>query len=301
MSDKIIIGVDVGGTKILTGLLSGSGELIAEPVKVPTGTQDPPEAILNRLYGSIDAALSAVGRSLGDVAGIGIGVPGPLNIKEGVFLDPLQLPTLHNFPIRRTVREHYQLPVAVNNDANCFVLAESFVGAGAGCRSVLGFTLGTGFGCGIVIDKKLRLGATETAGEIWFSPYKESFIEEYVSGRGLERTYRELSGENSAPPEILELARQGKADAITAWEEFGKDLAYAIAWSVNILDPEIVVLGGSLTLGLDLFGPAMEEHLRRQVTPVPSEKTSVVPAQLGKSAGFIGAACLILGGEASED
>ncbi len=294
MSDKVIVGVDVGGTKIMTGVMNRQGKIVGEPVRVPTGTEDAPDAIMGRLYESVEKALVAAGESLTEVVGIGIGVPGPLNIKDGIFLDPLQLPTLHDFPIRRVVEEHFNLPVIVNNDANCFVLAESFFGAGADAEIVLGFTLGTGFGCGIAINKKIYLGATETAGEIWLSPYKESFIEEYVSGRGLQRTYRDLTGKNAAPPQILEAAVHGEAVALKAWEIFGEDLTYAIAWSINTLDPDIVILGGSLTLGFEFFAPAVEKHLRQHVTPVPAEKTRVVPAKLGESAGFIGAASLLL-------
>lgn len=299
MSHKIIVGVDVGGTKIMTGLLDRNGGVAADPVKAPTGTSDPPDAIMGRLYESVEKALSAGGKSLDEVMGIGIGVPGPLNIKEGVFLNPIQLKTLHNFPIRRVVQEHYNVPVVVNNDANCFVLAESFFGAGADAETVLGFTLGTGFGCGIVVGKRIYLGATETAGEIWFSPYGESFIEEYVSGRGLQRAYRELSGKDATPPEILEAAEQGEPDALRTWGIFGEDLGYAVAWSINILDPDIVVLGGSLTRGFDFFATAMERYLRQHITPVPSQRTRVVPAKLGDSAGFIGAACLLLEGSSA--
>ncbi len=294
MSDRIIVGVDVGGTKIMSGVLDSRGQVLAEPMKVPTGTEHPAQVIMGRLYQSVEAALSAAGRSLGEVEGIGIGVPGPLRIKEGVFIDPIQLPTLHNFPIRRAVQEHYSLPVAVNNDANCFVLAESLFGAAAGAETVLGFTLGTGFGCGIVINRQLRLGATETAGEIWFSPYKDSFIEDYVSGRGLQRSYRELTGKHATPPDILEAATSGESNALRSWEIFGQDLAYALAWSINLLDPDVVVLGGSLNRGFEFFSPAMEEYLRQHITGVPSQRTRIVPARLGDSAGFIGAACLIM-------
>ena len=295
MEDTVIIGIDVGGTKIMTGLLTLGGEVTGQAVKLPTGPGDPPEAIMKRLYQSVEEALSLAGRPLSHVRGIGVGVPGPLNIRDGVFLNPIQLRTLHHFPIRRVIQDRFGLPVAVNNDANCFVLAESFFGAGAGAHTVVGFTLGTGFGCGIVINRRIYIGTSETAGEIWFSPYKASFIEDYVSGRGLERSYRELTGPEVSPPQILEAATEGRPQALRAWEIFGQDLAYALAWSINILDPDLVVLGGSLTRGFEFFSRAMEEFLRSHITGVPAGKTRVVPSELGESAGFIGAACLILG------
>ncbi len=295
MNHKVVVGVDLGGTKIMAGLLSRSGRVLGRPVKVPTGASEPPQAIMGRICQSVEGALAAANKPFSVVEGIGVGVPGPLDIKGGVFLDPIQLRTLHNFPIRRAMEERFDVPVAVNNDANCFVLAESRFGAATGAGTVIGFTLGTGFGCGIVIGQHIHIGATETAGEIWFSPYKASFIEDYVSGRGLTGSYRELSGEEADPPQILEAAREGCPEALKAWAVFGKDLAYAVAWSINILDPDVVVLGGSLARGFEFFSPAMEESLRSHITGVPSEKTRVVRAKLGDSAGFVGAACLVLG------
>jgi len=181
MTGKAVVGVDVGGTKIMTGVISSEGKILGEPSNIPTGQHDPNGVIVRRIHQSIDKVLEDADITLDGIQGIGLGVPGPLDIKNGVILDPFQLPTLHNYPLRQAIQEHYNVHVYMNNDANCFLLGESYFGAGKGRRIVLGFTLGTGLGSAIVIDGKLLLGATETAGEVWFAPYKDEFIEEYIS------------------------------------------------------------------------------------------------------------------------
>lgn len=294
MIKKAVVGVDVGGSKIITGVLTQEGKILGKPINIPTGGQDPSEVIVNRIHQSIEKALKTAGITFDNIQGIGLGVPGPLDIKNGVVLDPWQLPTMNNFPLRQVIQTRYQVPVYMNNDANCFLLGESYFGAGVGLEIVFGLTLGTGLGAAIVIDGKLLLGATETAGEVWFSPYKDEFIEAYVSGRGITRTYKKLTGKEKSSLEIAELGHLGEAEAVTTWEEFGTDLAYCIAWYVNILDPDIVILGGSIANAMDLFSPAMEKYLRQHICPIPATKTKVTRAALEDSAGFIGAACLVL-------
>ncbi len=294
MTGKAVVGVDVGGTKIMTGVISPEGKILGEPFKIPTGQHDPNEVIVRRIHQAIDKVLEDADITLDGIQGIGLGVPGPLDMKNGVILDPLQLPTMRNFPLRQVIQDRYPVPVYMNNDANCLLLGESYFGAGAGLKIVVGFTLGTGLGAAIIIDGKLFLGATETAGEVWFAPYKDEFIEAYVSGRGITRTYKKLTGKELSPPEIAALGHRGEIMAVKTWEEFGTDLAYCIAWCVNILDPDIVILGGSIANAMDLFSTTMEKYLRQHLCPVPASKTRVTRAALGDHAGFIGAACLVL-------
>jgi glucokinase len=294
MGGKPILGVDIGGTKIMSGVITPQGKIVSTPSKISTRGLESRQTVISQIQRAIEKALAKAQLGLEDIQGIGIGVPGPLDIKNGIILDPFQLPSLHNFLLRQAIQEHYNVHVFMNNDANCFLLGESYFGAGQGKKIVLGFTLGTGLGAAIVIDSKLILGATETAGEIWFAPYKGEFIEEYNSARGITRTFKKLSGQEKTPEEIAKLGHLRDPMAIKAWEEFGTDLGYCIAWCINLLDPDIVILGGSIAKAMDLFSPAMEKYLRQHVCPVPAQKTRVTQAVLGDKAGFIGAACLIL-------
>lgn len=182
----------------------------------------------------------------------------------------------------------------MNNDANCLIYGETLFGSGVGKNNVVGFTLGTGLGCAIVLDGKIFVGSTESAGEVWPSPYQDGTIEDMVSGAGISRMYKEISGQDKSALEIEILAEDGDVNALTTWGEFGKHLAVAISWTVNLIDPEIVILGGSISNAFNFFSSSMEKNLRKYICPVPAEKTKVVCSKLGANAGFIGAAALAL-------
>jgi glucokinase len=294
MEEKAMLGLDLGGTKILSGLISVSGEVLGSPYTVPTGGKDPEQTIVNRIFTAVEKPLDKARLKIEDISGIGIGATGPLDMKKGLILDCPFLPTLKNFPLSKTVHEKYGIPVFLDNDANCFALGEWFFGAGRNCDTVLGYTLGTGLGCGMVINGKIFTGATQHAGEVWISPYQNETIEEYVSGGGISRIYKHLCGQDKLAREIADLAFQGDEYALQTWERYGEHLAYAMAWGINIIDPDVVILGGSIANAMEWFAPAMERFLRRHICPLPAEKTKVMKAYLGDHAGLIGAACLVL-------
>lgn len=291
---QIVIGVDIGGTKIMAGAVADGGRTLGEPVTVATGGNDDGEKIIGRITGSIRSAIGNSGLSLKDIKGIGLGVTGPVDSKTGRILECPQLPTLHDYPLRDTIHNEFGLPVYMDNDANALVLGESLWGAGKGCRVVLGYTLGTGLGCALVIDRKLFMGAHGMAGEIWPSPWEEGTIEDVVSGSGTSAIYRRLSNQSRSAKEIAKLADEGDVHAVETWKIFGNTLAKAIAWGINMFDPNIVVLGGSMVNSMHLFSIAMEETLRRHICPVPAKKTRVVNAAFDDEAGFIGAAALAI-------
>jgi glucokinase len=293
LDKNIVIGVDLGGTKIMTGAVDTSGKIIGESFIIPTGGNDPKEMILERIYLSIDSVLKNNNLNIENIAGIGIGSTGPLDAKNGIILECPQLPNMHYFPLKKAIQEKYNIPVYMNNDANALILGESILGAGKGNNIVLGFTLGTGLGCAIVIDGKLLMGATETAGEIWTSPYGKGIIEDVVSGSGVSKIYQKLTNKNLLAKEIADLARSNDNEAINAWQEFGRALAFAMAWSINLIDPDIIILGGSISSAIDLFGETMNSFLKKNICPVPASKIKIVQAELGNKAGYIGAACLV--------
>ena len=290
---KAIIGVDVGGTKIKAGLVSPGGNIIAEPVTMPTGGTDKKELVIGRIKASIDAVIKNSRLKTADILGIGMGVTGPLDIESGTILECPQLPTLHFYPLREEITSTFQLPVFMDNDANALLLGESRWGAGKGYRITLGYTLGTGLGCAIVVDNKLFTGANGMAGEIWPSPYGGATIEDVVSGKGVSDTYHRLAKQWKTAHEISLLAQDGDANAIETWNIFGQSLAFAMAWSINLIDPGIVILGGSMANSMDLFYDSMNNYLRKYICPVPAAKTQVVKAALGDNAGFIGASALL--------
>jgi len=294
MSKQFAIGIDLGGTKIMTGVIETGGNIIGTPVKTPTVGKDSAEKIMNRIYSSVNKALKNAEISINDIAGIGIGSTGPLSINRGVILNCPQLPHMHNYPIVKSIEKMFGVPVLLNNDANCLIYGETVFGAAAGKQNVLGFTLGTGIGCAIIINGQIWNGATETAGEIWTSPYGDGIIEDYVSGAGVSKIYKSFSGKEKTSLQVFNLAKNGDKDALQTWKKFGEHLAAAISWSTNLFDPELIVLGGSITAASEFFMPALKEKFKKFICSVPAGKTKIVTAQLGEYAGFIGVASLIL-------
>ena len=298
LSDKkIIIGVDIGGTGIKAGAINAAGEIIGEPVTIDTGGNDSSEKIFSRISDSIRRVIKNSGSELSNIRGIGLGVTGPLDNSTGTIMECPQLPTMHFFPLRDKILESFKLPVSMDNDANALLLGESILGAGKGYGISLGFTLGTGLGCALVINNKLFSGTNGLAGEIWPSPYNGGSIEDIVSGRGVSSIYHGLSNQWKTAKEVSELAKKGDSSAIETWNTFGSTLGNAIAWGVNMIDPGIVILGGSISNSMDLFFHSMDEVFRKNICPVPASKTTIVRASLGDNAGFIGAACLVLQGQ----
>ncbi len=299
MKNEILIGVDFGGTKILAGGMTEKGEIVCEPVKMPTNGQESGEKIIARLTNSIDEVIRRSEVRIDQVKGIGLGVTGPLDIKNGTILECPQLPTLRFFPLKKAVENYFHRPVYMDNDANCLIYGETLFGSGVGKMNVVGFTLGTGLGCAIILDGKIFVGSTESAGEIWPSPYGDGTIEDLVCGAGVSKIYRRISGKERSAVDIASLAEKGEENALATWSEFGKHLSVAMAWTINVIDPDIVILGGSISNAYPYFSSSMEENLRKYICPVPSERTRVVCSKLGANAGFIGAAALAMRQEES--
>lgn len=292
MTEKVVIGADVGGTKIKAGAVKADGTIIGNPVTIATGATDSRETVAGRIIRSIHEVTQQLAELNMHVDGIGLGVTGPLDVKSGKILVCPTLPTMNDYPLKAHVMEQFGKPVVMNNDANAMMLGETYWGAGRGYKNVLGITLGTGLGCALILNGKIWMGATETAGEIWTSPYKGGIIEDEVSGRGITAKYKRLTGVASEAKEIAVLARKGDQAAIQAWNDFGRDVAYALGWSVNLIDPEIIIIGGSISNALDLFYPAMSDAIEKYICPVPSQNLYIEKAILGNNAGFMGAAAL---------
>jgi len=291
---KYAVGVDVGGTKITAGLISESGELIGDIYKGPTQSDRSTRKVEQNISEPMQRVLENAAVPAHNILGIGMGLPGPLNAKAGILLTPNHLPSLHNYPVRERMEERFRLPVIINNDANVFALGEAIFGHGRDANVLIGLTLGTGFGCGIVIHQKIFEGATGTAGEIWLSPYQDSMFEEYISGRGLARIYEKYSGEKVIGPEIESRARLAQEAAVQAWKEFGRHLGVIISHMVNFLDPDVIVIGGSISHAFDLFISSLRETLFKNINPKPAEHVKILQSKLGEQAAMFGAAGLVI-------
>jgi glucokinase len=176
----------------------------------------------------------------------------------------------------------------VENDARCFTLAEARYGAGRGAQDVCGLALGTGVGCGVMLGGRLHRGASAQAGEVWHIQLRDQSVEYFIAGAALVRGYVAAGGR--AEPgldaaQVAERARAKDAAALAAWRSFGQDLGFLCEVVIALLDPEVIVIGGSLACASDLFRPALLARLDKH-------STRIAEAELGPAAGVIGAAAL---------
>jgi glucokinase len=293
VTDELAMGIDLGGTKIHAGVINAAGDILSG-VRVPTEADRDAETILSNMVAAAREVLEAAGTCPDKIEGVGIGSPAPLNAAEGVIISPGNLPSLHGVPIVARLSEALQTLTVMDNDANCFGLAEARFGAGAGAEVCCGFTLGTGLGCFLVIRGELYNGPHGAAAEIWCSPYRGQEVEEWTSGRAVARRYEELTGHRAGAREIGSQARAGDEAAREAWRQFGRDLAVPLAYLCNIVDPDVVVFGGSIAKAWNLFQETMVERALGYVNAVTREAVRIVPGALGDAAGVLGAAALVL-------
>lgn len=288
--EQVAIGVDIGGTKIRAGIVGAEGVVYDVPRTIPTCAELPGEEIVQRLIALIKETLSHAGEY--EVLGIGVGCTGPLDLRKGMLLEVENLPTLNNYPLLQVLEEALHMKVKMENDANALILAEALWGAGKDADTVLGFTLGTGIGCALINHGTVWQGKNDCAGEIWTAPYRDGILEEYVSGNALTRLYEQHTGKHLSGNEIAALAIAGEEAAKQVWDEFAQALAYALSWTVNMLDPQMVVIGGSIIKSANLFWEQADTSFRRYVCRSVADSVSLKPAALGDDAGFIGAAAL---------
>lgn len=281
------IGIDLGGTQLRLAAITDAGQLATELLSVPTGKDFSPADLLRELRPLRERVGDLIGAHA--LAGWGVGVAGV--VWQNTLSQSDNLPLLNDIELVGLLQEASNgLPVRLENDARCFTLAEARFGAGRGAQTVCGITLGTGCGGGVVVKGQLVKGVRGAAGEVWRIPLREQFLEYYVSGAGLVRTYQECGGqahEQLTPVEIAERARQGQAAALAAWRSYGDDVYLLCETMIALLEPEVIVIGGSMAQAHDLFGARFHERLA-------DRPTRIALAELGAAAGVVGAAALHL-------
>jgi glucokinase len=283
------LGIDVGGTNIKWVLLADDHHVLAEG-EIATHADLGPDAVMRRI---VDLAQTAA--STHPVRRVGIGMPGPLDLERGrtVFLG--NLPGWADYPVVDPLEAELELPVALINDARAFTLAELGLGAGAGARTMVGFTIGTGVGGGIVVDGQLLLGMNGTIGEIGHQTLdvdgppcgcgNRGCLEQFAAGPAIAR-----AAAMKTPEQVFEAARAGDRAARDVLARAGTYLGIGIANVVLAVGPERVVVGGGVAAAGELILEPARQEFRRRVTVMPLERIQIVPAALGPRAGAIGAA-----------
>ena len=277
MSNKIYIGVDIGGTTIVSGLMVNG--VVTNSHSVETCSDKSKELVLNQLYKSIDEVITD------DIQAIGIGCPGFINSKEGVIVNINNIPALQGVNLVKEVFEKYKKPVYIDNDANCFVLGEAYFGAGQGYEHVLGITLGTGLGGGIVIEKKAYGGLCGAAGEIGCIPFKDGTIEDYTSSKFFANKY------NSNGYDLFVKAESGDSVAISSFRELGNNIGWLINNMLYTVAPEAIIIGGSIVGAYKYIEPGILDKLNEFLFDIIKKNIVIKPAVLS-NAGVVGAASL---------
>jgi glucokinase len=322
MRDELIIGVDIGGTKVAAGLLDHDGTIRAQSRTAMVATDA--ARGLAAVAAAIEELRSRSGNGFQPHA-IGICAPGPLNPRTGVVINPPNLPGWHNFPLAAEIRKLYPAAqVKIDNDANAAALAEAKWGAGRNFRNVFYATIGTGIGTGFVIDGKVyhgRTGLATEGGHVGVDPHgpqcacgKRGCIETLAAGPAIARRAREKltqqsgDGDPAKKSALLEMAG-GKPDAVTSemvakcyatGDPLAKEvmhetldlLAYWLGNVIDLLEPDVIVIGGGVS---SMLGPFLEQIRGRWVgaclSPYPQD-TPLVLAHYKEDAGIAGAAAL---------
>ncbi|MDI3328568.1 MAG: ROK family protein [Alicyclobacillaceae bacterium] len=305
--NPVVLGIDVGGTNIKAGLVGPSGELVAKEAW-PTEGRLGPREVIRRLAVRVKAMAERAGVSWERVQGAGSGWPAFLDLPSGVIEEAINL-GWKDVPVAAWLEEVLQKPVAVDNDANAAALGEAWIGAGQGAGSVLCVTLGTGVGGGIVFNGALYRGASAMAGEIGHLPLKpegepctcgrRGCLETLASATAVVREARRRGV--ASPPggpaaltarDVFALAAQGHPVAKEVVEEAASWLGLGLAAAANLLNPEVIVVGGGMAEAGDLLFVPLEAEFRRRALPRVARFCRLTPALLGGSAGVFGAARL---------
>ena len=271
------IGVDLGGTNIRCGLVD-DGQIVKKMSEVCLSDKEENE-VLEQLEGLISQLLNP------SVEGIGIGVPSVVDMQKGIVYNVANIPSWKEVHLKEILETKFEIPVFVNNDSNCFALGEHSNGDGKSFRHMVGVTLGTGVGAGVIINNELYCGNNTGAGEIGCLPYQRYNYEYYCGSNFFEKFYR-LTAQEAAI-----LANKGDARALRIWEEYGKHLGMLVQAILYTYDPEAIIFGGGIANAYTFFSAKMRETMAEFAYPETLEKLQVLISS-NEDISLLGAATL---------
>ena len=247
METKEIVGVDLGGTNVHVARVGG--RMILQTYLKNISAQADKETVFQQIVQAIKQVLSP------QVSAIGVGVPGLVDLQTGTVYDLMNIPSWKEIQLKAKLEAEFGLDVFVNNDANCFALGELYFGAGEDFSDLVGLIIGTGLGAGIIFNKKLYNGANCGAGEFGMLPFLEHNYEYYASGQYFEKEFK-TDGKI-----VFQQAQNGYARALKIFRDYGHHLGKALIAIVYSLNPQIIVLGGSVSKAFPFFSKTMWESL----------------------------------------
>ncbi|MBW3467127.1 ROK family protein [Arthrospiribacter ruber] len=269
-TEKPILGLDIGGTSIKAGVLIGSQLLDIR--SVPTPAQMPQEFILETIAEFIQSYLHH------DFFAIGIGIPGLIDVENGVVLNLGNIPSFKKVYLKDFIQQKFNRPTFINNDANCFALGEYRFGVAQEFKHVVGITLGTGLGGGIIANSHLYCGHNCAAGEWCSVPYLDGVFEDYCSSKFFITKY------GSKAKSLFKKAQKGDQEAIKAYREFGHHLGELVKHILYTMAPEAIVLGGSIRKAFPYFKESMLETVSTFRYPSVSANLKILISNLDETA-----------------
>lgn len=271
------IGIDLGGTNMRVGLTDGS--TLVNSVIEPCPSKEAEEVVINQLKRQIAQLMSE------EVTSIGVGVPSVVDCQQGIVYNVANIPSWKEVHLKEILEKEFNVPVAVNNDANCFALGVWKYGEGKGTKDMVGLTMGTGIGSGIIINGELYNGVNTGAGEIGSLPFKDADYEFYCSSR----FFSDLHGDTGA--NFGKRAQAGDAEAVAVWKEFGQNVGELIKAVLFTYAPEAIIIGGGIVSAFPLFETAMRASLESFPYLANVSATRIMPSTMPHAA-IIGASLL---------
>lgn len=314
------IGIDVGGTNVKIALVDDNGKIIYSN-SVPTYAKMGYEYTVNNIKQAIRDLMKETNTTTSDIEGIGFDFPGQVDCKTGVVKLAPNIPGWVNVPIAQMIEDEFHIPTRIDNDVRCAALGELKFGAGKGCENFICITVGTGIGSGIVINGKVVRGATNAAGELGHiklqmnggpicgcgdtgcleafasGPAIVAMAQEYIKG-GKSTKFREMAaaeGGEITPYMVAKAAEEGDPVAKRIFEIIGEYIGIGLTSVINLLNPERVIIGGGVAESGELLLGPIRKTIKERAMVVAGNAVEIVPAQLGNSAGVIGASMLIEG------
>ena len=304
MTDATILGLDVGGTKLASGVFRDDA---LEAFRVtPAEAHEGPDAMIARLIALGTESLAEAGLRPADVSAIGVACGGPLDPERGIVFSPPNLPGWDGVPLAARLSAAFNVPVVIENDANAAALGEWRFGAGRGVDDLVYLTVSTGIGGGVVSGGRLVRGATGNAAELGHITAvpggrpcgclrRLGCVEAYASGTSIAaRAIDAGMPPTTTAKEVVAAVHAGDATAAQVWSETTAILGGAIASLVNAFDPALVVLGGGVTQAGDILFEPVREIVRREAFEPMASSVAVAPAALGREVGVWGAVAVAL-------
>lgn len=299
-----ILGLDIGGTKTAAVLGDRDGQ-IHHRMEFATRTARGLAATFDELCASVDKLRAHAAQSAERIEAISVSIGGPLDIARGIVKSPPNLPGWDDVPLKQMLVERFGLPVYLEHDGNAGALAEWYFGAARGARNVIFLTMGTGFGGGLILNGQLYRGTCDLAGEVGHIRLADSGPRAFgkagsweglcggagIARRAAQRHPQRWGEEQVSTRALAELALHGDPDACALFAEVGRDLGRGLAILIDVLNPEVIVIGSlAVRLGELVLAPAREE-VRREALPEAVAACRVVPAALGERLGDVASLC----------